>query len=90
MKFMEKFAFRLNRKKFVEAYNVQAADGSGETDGFAIAGFVVSLLIPIVGLVLSAVALGRLRKNGQKGRGLAVAGLILGIVGTVLALIILL
>jgi hypothetical protein len=90
MKFMEKFAFRLNKKKFIDAYNADAAEGKGETDGLAIAGFVVSFFVPIVGLILSAVALGKLRKNGKSGKGLATAGLILGILGTVLAIIILL
>jgi hypothetical protein len=63
-----------------------AAEGK-ETDGLAIAGFVMSLLIPIVGLVLSAIALGRIKKRNSGGRGLATAGLIIGIVFTVVGIL---
>lgn len=58
-------------------------------NGFAIAGFVCSLVglvfIPILfgifGIVFSAVALGQIKKNKDtmKGRGLAIAGLVIGI-----------
>ena len=85
---VERMAFKMSKKRYVKAYN-KAAE-KGETDGLAIAGFVLSLLIPIVGLVLSAIALGRIKKNNSGGRGLATAGLIIGIVFTVLGLILLL
>jgi hypothetical protein len=55
------------------------------TNGLAVAGFVCSIVgffvfgvLAVVGLILSAVALGR-----PQGRGMAVAGLVIGIVGTV-------
>jgi hypothetical protein len=85
---MERMAFKMSKKRYVKAYNKGAE--KGETDGLAIAGFVLSLLIPIVGLVLSAIALGRIKKRNSGGRGLATAGLIIGIVFTVVGLLILL
>ena len=85
---VERMAFKTAKKRYVKTYN-KAAD-KGETDGFAIAGFVTSLLIPVVGLVLSAIALGRIRKNNTGGRGLATAGLVIGIVFTVVGLLLIL
>lgn len=57
---------------------------SQPTNGFAIAGFVTSLIAcwP-VGLILSAVALSQFKRNSnQKGRGLAIAGLVIGLITT--------
>ncbi len=44
------------------------------------------LVVNILGMVLSIMAMGKLKKSGQK-RGLAIAGMIIGIVGTVWAII---
>jgi hypothetical protein len=65
--------------------SLPAGEGGG-TNALAIAGFITSLFLPIVGLVLSAIALGQIKRTGQRGRGLAMAGLIIGIVFTVIAL----
>ena len=56
--------------------------------GTAIAGFVVSLVgVGVVGLILSVLGL-KDTKNGQKrGRGLAVAGVVIGALGTLLQLV---
>jgi len=74
-----------------------ATAGQGETDGFAIAGFVIGLVslfiagIPlgIVAIVFSIIATGRIKKNGSKGRGFAIAGLVLGLVGVIGAIVLL-
>src|SRR5215469_9870554 len=60
-----------------------AALQSAGTDGMAIAGFVLGLLgivgiSAILGIVFGSVALGRIRRTGQSGRGLAIAGIVLG------------
>lgn len=56
------------------------------TNGLAIAGFVLSIVgcgFPI-GLILSAIALGQFKKDpNQKGKGLAIAGLVIGIISVV-------
>lgn len=60
-----------------------------KTNGFAIAGFVVSicsLMIPTIGvggilsIVFSSIALGKTGKGKEKGKGLAIAGLVIGII----------
>jgi hypothetical protein len=79
----ERLAFSLNKRRFIEVF-VNKAEGEKGTDGFAIAGFVSSLFFPVVGIVLSAIGLGRVKKNGKKGKGLATAGLVIGIVTTAL------
>jgi len=65
-------------------YPTRARVSAGSENGLAIAGFVCSLvgifigIIALLGLVFSAIALGR---PGR--RGLATAGLVLGIIGVV-------
>jgi thiol:disulfide interchange protein len=63
---------------------------SQPTNGLAIAGFVLSMIgcgFPI-GLILSAISLGQFSKNpNQKGKGLALAGLIIGAVTSFFLLI---
>ena len=53
------------------------------TNGLAVAGFVLGLLgfvgiSAILGIVFGSVALSRIRTTGQGGRGLAIAGIVLG------------
>ena len=60
-----------------------------KTNGLAIAGFVTALACcSPVGIILSAIGLSQINKDpNQKGKGLATAGLIIGVislVGTVL------
>lgn len=66
---------------------------------FAIVGFVISLVCflggpgtivlgPLAGLIFSIVALVQIKKNSQKGKGLAVAGVILGAISTVVTLVV--
>ncbi|MCD7727874.1 MAG: DUF4190 domain-containing protein [Ruminococcus sp.] len=71
----------------------------GKLNGLAVAGFVVSLvslficgISSIVGLILSAIGLMQINKNvqqgiPQRGKGMAIAGLVIGIVGAALVLI---
>jgi hypothetical protein len=66
-----------------------APAGSSGTDGFALAGFVLSLLscVPL-GVIFSIVGLSRTGKNSAKsGRGLAIAGLIVSGVWVVLGIL---
>jgi len=48
---------------------------------------VCSIACP-VGAILGHVALGRIKKTGEEGRGLALAGIIIGWVGTVLLVVV--
>lgn len=52
-----------------------------KTNGLAIAGFICAFLISLVGLILSIIALVQINNsNGmQKGKGLAIAGIIIAV-----------
>lgn len=94
MTLSEKFAFLMNKEVTVNLISNGANDGAG-MNGLAIAGFVSSIvglfILPIVfsttGLVLSAIALSQVKKKGQTGKGLALAGMIAGIVGAAFVLL---
>ncbi|WP_344271813.1 DUF4190 domain-containing protein [Actinomadura napierensis] len=61
-------------------------DGTPQkTNGLAIAAFVTGLLgcCSILGIVLGAVALNQIGQRGEKGRGLAIAGIVLSALWTV-------
>lgn len=44
----------------------------------SIAGFVLAFVANIVGLVVSIIALVQIRRSGERGRGLAIAGIVVG------------
>lgn len=67
--------------------NVQPAQPTVKINGLAIAGFVVSLssllinlfgIVGVVGTILSSIGLAKLKKNNEKGFGLALTGIIVG------------
>ena len=47
------------------------------TNSMAIAGFICSFFIQIVGLVLSIISLRQIKKNDDKGQELAIAGVVI-------------
>lgn len=49
-------------------------------NSFAVGGFVASFFVSIVGIVLSVIGLSEIKKQGGKGRGLAIAGIVIGAV----------
>lgn len=54
------------------------------TSGLAITSLVLSLVgLGLFGLIFGIVALGRIRRSGQKGKGLAWAGIVLSVLGLV-------
>jgi hypothetical protein len=59
------------------------------TNGMAIAGFVTALACcSPVGIILSAIGLSQISKDpSQKGKGLATAGLIIGIISLIFSII---
>jgi hypothetical protein len=78
---------------------VSKPDNSGRMDGLAIAGFVLSLvglflfgyICGALGIIFSAIALVRIKRSGgeRRGKGLAIAGLIIGIADIILLTILL-
>ncbi|MFH0831030.1 MAG: DUF4190 domain-containing protein [Parcubacteria group bacterium] len=59
------------------------------TNGLAIAAFVLSLVgLGIIGLILGIVALSQIKKTGEGGKGLAIAGIIIGALSVVAGIIV--
>ena len=59
-----------------------------KTNSMAVAGFILAFFVPLVGLILSIMGYQQIQKSGEKGRGLALAGIIISAVWMVLSVII--
>jgi len=57
-----------------------------QTEGLAIGALIAGIVFWPVGVVLSILALSKVKKTGNGGRGLAIAGLILSIVGFIVTI----
>ncbi|MGV9796846.1 peptidylprolyl isomerase [Mycobacterium sp. NPDC003449] len=57
------------------------------TNGMAIASLVSSVLFAPLGIVFGHISLGQINRSGEQGRGIAIAGLIIGYVFTALGLL---
>lgn len=69
--------------------NQNSASTQQKTSGLAIAALILAIFIPIVGLVLGIIALSQIKNNPNlKGKGLAIAAIIIGSLTVVLAVII--
>lgn len=67
---------------------MSSAPTSAKTNAMAIVSLVTSILgISLVGVITGHIAMSQIKKTGEQGNGLAVAGLIIGYIGTVLWLI---
>ncbi|MET9325512.1 DUF4190 domain-containing protein [Tsukamurella sp. NPDC003166] len=60
---------------------------TGATNGFAIAALVSSLVLAPLGIIFGHISLRQIRRTGEGGRGLAIAGLVVGYLGTIAALV---
>lgn len=59
-------------------YPPQPPPQSHRTNGLAVAGFIVSIVgVSVVGIVLSIIGLRQIKQRGDRGRGFAIAGLVL-------------
>ena len=54
----------------------------------AIVGFILSFIAPYIGIILCIIALVRISKHGQRGKYLAIAGIIISLAIMLLAVII--
>jgi len=62
----------------------QYVPNSAKTNSLAIASLVVSLICCApLGVIFGHIAIGQIKKTGEGGRGLAIAGLIIGYIGIV-------
>lgn len=55
-------------------------------NAMCIAGFVFSFIFAPVGLILSIIALAQINSSGEKSKGMAIAGIIIGIVNTLISI----
>ena len=69
-------------------YTAPAAAPARPTNTLSIIALVGAFVIPLAGIIVGFIALGQIKKTGEGGHGLALAGVILGIVFSVLWLII--
>lgn len=61
---------------------------SQTTNGMAIAGFVLSFFFALLGLIFSIIGLNKSKEMGGKGRGLALAGIIISAVSMVITILV--
>ncbi|BDZ63838.1 DUF4190 domain-containing protein [Agromyces mangrovi Wang et al. 2018] len=64
-----------------------AAPNTQKTNVLAIISLVSAFFISLAAVITGHIALSQIKKTGEQGRGLAIAGLIIGYIGLVLGLI---
>lgn len=71
------------------AYGAPAysAPASSKTNVLAIVSLVSAFFISLVAIITGHIALSQIKKTGEQGRGLAIAGLIIGYVGLVIGIL---
>ena len=62
-------------------------NSTSKTNTLAIVSLILAFFLPLIGAILGHVALGQIKKSGEEGRGLALAGVIIGWVLTALAIL---
>lgn len=60
---------------------------SEKTNTLAIVSLILAFFVPLVGAILGHVAMGQIKKTGEQGRGIALAGVIIGWVFTALSIL---
>ena len=65
-----------------EPRSIPAPSSAPKANLFALIGFIGAFIIPIVGIVLGAMALSQISRTHESGRGLARGAIVVGILGT--------
>ena len=83
-------------KPYVQPYRPYGMPMNNRMNGYAVAGFVLSCValvlmcvfppLSILGIVFSTLGLSQIKKSFQRGKGLAVAGLTIGMITTVFSI----
>ncbi|WP_425308323.1 DUF4190 domain-containing protein [Ammonicoccus fulvus] len=68
-------------------YQPQQYGMEQRTNTLAIIALVGSFFISLVGIICGHLALNQIKQTGEKGRGLALAGLIIGYIGLVVGIL---
>jgi uncharacterized Tic20 family protein len=56
------------------------APAAAKTNTLAIVALILGIVVPIGGIICGPIALGQIKRTGENGRGLAIAGIIIGAV----------
>ena len=67
---------------------MSSTPSTDRTNGLAIAALVSSFFVSILGIILGFVALNQIKTSGEQGRGLALAGIIIGFVAVGITLLV--
>lgn len=70
------------------AYSAPAAGAPAKTNTLAIVGLILAFVFSLAGLIVSIIARGQIKRTGEGGAGLALAGIIISIVGIVIGAIV--
>ncbi|MBF4594080.1 DUF4190 domain-containing protein [Curtobacterium flaccumfaciens] len=70
-----------------QPYGAPMQPSSDRFNVMAIVGFVLAFVVNIAGLVVSIIALSQIKKTGERGRGLALAGIIISALSLVFGII---
>ncbi len=74
-------------QKFQPVYQAEPAEQPKKENTIAIVGFIFAFLMPIVGIICSAIGYKRAKNENGEHKELALAGLIISIVETVIAVL---
>ena len=66
----------------------QPATGPAKTNVLAIVSLVSAFFVSLAAIITGHIALSQIKKTGEQGRGLAIAGLIIGYAGLVIGIIV--
>jgi len=56
------------------------APASSKTNALSVIGLIFAFFVPLVGLICSIIGLAQAKKKGEKGKGLAIAGIIISVI----------
>ena len=65
----------------------QPVPAGQKTNTLAIVALILGIVVPIGGIICGPIALGQIKRTGEGGHGLAMAGLIIGIAFTIIGII---
>lgn len=68
-------------------YEGTATPAADRFNVLAIVGFVLAFVVNIAGLVVSIIALSQIKRTGERGHGLALAGVIISAISIVLGIV---
>ncbi|KQS17296.1 DUF4190 domain-containing protein [Frigoribacterium sp. Leaf186] len=65
----------------------QSAGSAARYNVLSIVGFILAFVFSLAGLIVSLIALSQIKKTGERGHGLALAGVILSAVFIILSIV---